>query len=139
MKHIRTIAETSKWVNQQDPDSALTKTAIRGLILEGTLPYDKIGNKYLVALEALDELVEKATMPAPLSDLHDEPRIKHLRTVEGAAAWVKEHDPNTSLTASAIRRLVKHGELPSLAIRSKRLVALEALELLFSGCTTNPH
>lgn len=136
MKHIRTIAEAANWVKQQDPDSALTKTAIRGLILEGILPYDRIGDKYILALESLDELVEQATMPAPSSELHDEPHIKHLRTIEGAAAWVKEFDPNTSLTASAIRRLVKQGELPSLAIRSKRLIALEALEMLFSDSIT---
>ena len=133
MKHIRTITEVANWVKQQDPDSALTKTAIRGLILEGSLPYDKIGEKYLLALESLVDLVEKATIPVPSSGLPDEPHIQHLRTIEGAAAWVKELDPNTSLTASAIRRLVKQGELPSLAIRSKRLVALEALEALFDS------
>ena len=136
MKHIRTIAETANWVKQQDPDSALTKTAIRGLIHEGTLPYDKIGDKYLVALESLDELIEKATMPTPSSEFHETPCIKHLRTIESAAAWVKALDPGTSLTASAIRRLVKQGEIPSLAIRSKHLIALEALEMLFNGRIT---
>ena len=136
MKHIRTIAEAANWVKQQDPCSALTKTAIRGLILEGNLPYDRIGEKYLLALESLDELVEHATMPVPSSNLREQPSINHLRTIEGAADWVKALDPNTSLTATAIRRLVKQGKLPSLAIRSKRLVALEALELLFDGSTT---
>ena len=95
MKHIRTIAETATWVKQQDPNSALTKTAIRGLILEDSLPHDMIGDKYLLALESLVDLIEKATMPVPSSELHDEPHIKRLRTIEGAAAWVKELDPNT--------------------------------------------
>lgn len=133
MKHIRTIAETANWVKQQDPDSALTKTAIRSLVIHGILPSNRIGDKYLIALEALDTLVENATMLMPSAGTHDKPCIRHLRTIEGAAAWIKVYDPGTSLTASAIRRLVKQGILPSLAIRSKRLVALEALEELLNG------
>ena len=52
----------------------------------------------------------------------------HPRTIREAAAWFKAQDPGTALTETAIRRLVRTGEVPSIRIGRKYLVSLEALE-----------
>ena len=51
---MRTIAQAAEYVRAQDPDTALTKTAIRRLVVTGKLPSVRVGQKYLVALENLD-------------------------------------------------------------------------------------
>lgn len=54
--------------------------------------------------------------------------MRRMRTLPQAAAWAKETDPQTALTYTAIRRLVLTGEIPHVAVGTKRLVALEDLE-----------
>ncbi len=51
---MRTIEQAAAYVRVQDPDTALTKTAIRRLVVTGKLPSVRVGQKYLVALENLD-------------------------------------------------------------------------------------
>ena len=57
----------------------------------------------------------------------------HPRTISEAAAWFKAQDPETALTETAIRRLVRSGEVPSVRVGRKYLVNLEALESYLSG------
>lgn len=57
----------------------------------------------------------------------------HPRTIRAAAEWIRSHDPGSALTESAIRRLVRSGEVPSVRIGRKYLVNLEALESYLSG------
>lgn len=56
-----------------------------------------------------------------------------MRTIDQCAAYMKEKDPETALTKTAIRRLVVTGALPSVMIGSKYLVSLEALETYLAG------
>lgn len=56
-----------------------------------------------------------------------------MRTINEAAKWVKESDPHTALTPTAIRRLVISGELPSRRAGTKYLVNLDTLELYMRG------
>jgi len=51
---MRTIEQAAAYVRAQDPDTALTKTAIRRLVVTGKLPSVRVGQKYLVALENLE-------------------------------------------------------------------------------------
>lgn len=51
---MRTITEAANWLQEQDPDTAFTKTALRRLIVSGELPHVKVGQKYLVNLETLE-------------------------------------------------------------------------------------
>ena len=51
--HYRTIREAATWFRTQDPETALTETAIRRLVRTGTVPSIRIGRKYLVSLESL--------------------------------------------------------------------------------------
>ena len=50
------------------------------------------------------------------------------RTIREAAAYFKETDPDTCLTETAIRTLLRTGAVPSARIGKKYLVAIEALE-----------
>ncbi len=54
MPRMRTIAEAAKHVRATDPSTALTETAIRRLVVNGTLPCVRIGTKYLLDLDALE-------------------------------------------------------------------------------------
>ena len=57
----------------------------------------------------------------------------HPRTIKDAAAWFKAQDPGTALTETAIRRLVRSGEVPSARVGKKYIVSIEALEAYLSG------
>ena len=61
--HMRTINEAAEYFKSVDPCTALKKNAIRRLVSSGEVPSVRIGNKYLVSLEALNEYLS-AAMPA---------------------------------------------------------------------------
>lgn len=56
-----------------------------------------------------------------------------MRTIPEAAAELKRLDKNTAITLCALRRMVKTGELPSVAIASKRLVNMNQLLEMLDG------
>lgn len=62
----------------------------------------------------------------------------HTRTIREAAVWFKNHDPQTGLTESAIRTLVRTGRVPSIRVGKKYLVTLEALETYLAGAAAAP-
>ena len=65
--------------------------------------------------------------------------MRRMRTIPQAAAYMREADPDTALTQTAIRRLVLEGKIPHTAVGTKRLVALEDLEAyLVTGEVVNP-
>lgn len=54
LPRMRTIAETMKLVREQDPDTGLTETALRRMVIAGELPaVVKVGTKYLVNVDSL--------------------------------------------------------------------------------------
>jgi len=55
MVHTRTIREAAACFKRRDPQTCLTETAIRMLVRSGQVPCVKVGKKYLVTLEALEE------------------------------------------------------------------------------------
>ena len=59
--------------------------------------------------------------------------MPRMRTIEQAAAWLLETDPETAITKTALRRLVVTGQLPSVRVGQKYLLALEVLEEYLSG------
>lgn len=63
--------------------------------------------------------------------------MKRIRTIQAAYNEIKEADPNTSITPSAIRRAVSSGEIPSRRIGSrggyKYMVDLDNVIVYFSG------
>lgn len=65
---MRTINEAAKWVKQTDPETALTPTAIRRLVISGEIPSRRAGNKYLLDLDTLERYMQGETVadkPAP--------------------------------------------------------------------------
>jgi hypothetical protein len=57
------------------------------------------------------------------------------RTIKEAAVYFRETDPQTSLTETAIRTLLRTGAVPSVRVGKKYLVAVEALESYLTGKT----
>lgn len=60
MKHYRTINQLHKELLENDPACALTKSALRRLVVAGTIPSTKIGQKYLISLEDVEEFIDSA-------------------------------------------------------------------------------
>lgn len=50
-----------------------------------------------------------------------------MRTLPQAAQLLREQDPDTAFTLTALRRMVKRGEFPAVEVASKRLVNFDAL------------
>lgn len=55
------------------------------------------------------------------------------RTIKEAAAYFREEDPQTCLTETAIRTLLRSGAVPSIRVGKKYLVSLDALEGYLTG------
>lgn len=51
-----------------------------------------------------------------------------MRTIQEAAAEIKERDPNTAITPYAIRQMVLNGNLPHIKAGKKYLINLDVLE-----------
>ena len=62
---MRTIEQAAAWLMESDPETALTKTALRRLVVTGQLPSVRVGQKYLIALETLDDYLA-GTIPLSL-------------------------------------------------------------------------
>ena len=54
---MRTIDQAAEYVRAIDPDTALTKTAIRRKVIAGEIPSSKAGRKYLLDLDRLEEFL----------------------------------------------------------------------------------
>lgn len=54
---LRTIEQTAAHLKEIDPDTALTKNAIRVMVKDGTIPSVRAGNKYLIDLDRLEDVL----------------------------------------------------------------------------------
>ena len=61
--------------------------------------------------------------------------MRLMRTIDEAAAFLRQADPNTAVTKTALRRLVRSGEIPSVRVGAKYLVDLGVLDAFFGGQT----
>ena len=62
----------------------------------------------------------------------------HTRTIREAAVCLTSQDPQTCLTETAIRTLLRSGRVPCVQVGKKYLVTIEALEAYLSGGETDP-
>jgi excisionase family DNA binding protein len=62
---MRTIDQTAAWLQEHDPGTAFTKTALRRLVVSGKLPSVKVGQKYLINLDTLEDYLQGST-PVPV-------------------------------------------------------------------------
>lgn len=60
MPRMRTIDQAAEWLRANDPETAFTKTALRRLVTTGELPCVRVGQKYLVSLETLEDYLQGA-------------------------------------------------------------------------------
>lgn len=56
-----------------------------------------------------------------------------IRTIPGAVREIKEKDPNTIMTVATLRKMVKRGEVPHVAIGGRVFVNMERLEEVLYG------
>lgn len=76
LPRMRTIDQVVAYIKETDPESALTKTAVRRLVVSGQLQSKKVGNKYLVALEAVDAYL---ISPPPTQESPKPGRIRPVK------------------------------------------------------------
>lgn len=62
MLHTRTIKEAAAFFRESDPQTCLTETAIRTLLRTGKVPCARIGKKYLVTIEALEDYLRSGAI-----------------------------------------------------------------------------
>lgn len=58
MARIRTIDKAFEEIRQADPNTCLTKYRIRQLVLNGDIPSQKAGNRYLFDLDRLIDFLD---------------------------------------------------------------------------------
>lgn len=59
--------------------------------------------------------------------------MRQMRTIDEAAGFLRQADPNTAVTKTALRRLVTSGQIPSVRVGAKYLVDLGVLDEFFAG------
>jgi hypothetical protein len=63
MRRMRTINLAYDFIKEQDPETSLTKTAFRSMVVNNQVPSIKIGtgkgSKYLVDIDELDQHIYK--------------------------------------------------------------------------------
>lgn len=72
---MRTVDQAAAWLHEQDPETALTKTALRRLVVTGQLPSVRVGQKYLISLETLEDYLAGA-VPLPIQAASNIRRIE---------------------------------------------------------------
>ena len=60
IQRMRTIDQAIAYIREVDPETALTKNALRCLVISKAIPSTRIGKKYLLSLEKLDEFLQAA-------------------------------------------------------------------------------
>lgn len=70
---MRTIKQLADHYKALDPETALTKSAIRRLIISGAVPHTMAGSKYLVAVEAFEDYLQHGdtqnSQPVPVNGI----------------------------------------------------------------------
>lgn len=61
----RTIDQLADYLKTADPETALTKTALRRLATTGVIPSVRVGQKYLVTLESVDAFLSGGVANRP--------------------------------------------------------------------------
>lgn len=67
MVRMRTIKDTIKFFQAQDPDTGMTEYALRRMISSGQVSTLKVGTKHLINLDALLETLEKSGVFTPIT------------------------------------------------------------------------
>lgn len=58
MSRMRTIKAAAEEIRERDPDTDLTEYALRCMVKTGRIPCIRVGNKYLVNMDALERVLQ---------------------------------------------------------------------------------
>ena len=58
MRRLRLISEAYAEIKEADPNTAITMTAFRRLVLDGRIPSIMIGNKRVVSMESVESFFQ---------------------------------------------------------------------------------
>ena len=61
--------------------------------------------------------------------------MRKMRTINEAAAFMRQADPHTAVTKTALRRLVTSGQIPSVRVGANFVLDLGVLVYFFGGQT----
>ena len=61
MPRMRTIDQAAAYIHERDGETALTKTALRRMVVTGALPSVRVGAKYLINLDSMEDFLEAGT------------------------------------------------------------------------------
>lgn len=64
---LRTITEAVRAIQELDPQTALTRTALRRWVISGEIPSTRAGRKYLVDLDTLEQRLFPTTAEREVS------------------------------------------------------------------------
>ena len=59
-QRMRTIKQAMEHIRAEDPDTALAEYALRRMVVSKAIPSTRIGAKYLLSLDILDEFLKAA-------------------------------------------------------------------------------
>ncbi len=60
---MRTLPQAVQILREEDPETAITLTALRRMVKQGKLPVTQMGRKPLIDLDRLPEYLQGAAMP----------------------------------------------------------------------------
>lgn len=61
---VRTIREAVEYFRKIDPNTAIRECTLRRLVKTGAIPCLKIGNRQLVSIESIEDLLSSQNNPA---------------------------------------------------------------------------
>lgn len=64
--------------------------------------------------------------------------MRKMRTINEAAAFIRQTDPSTAITKTVLRRLVTSGQIPSVRVGTKYILDLETLDAFLAGSACKP-
>ena len=83
----------------------------------------------LIAQLQLKLAAEELAQEARARELEEEARrrVPRMRTAKGAVELLREEDPGTAVTLSMVKRLIREGKIPYVAMGRKYLINVEIL------------
>ena len=92
--------------------------------------------KMAIAMDLLKVLTESEDGQKEQAPV--KPALPRMRTIPAAMREIKEADPNTGFTINALRCAIKQGKIPSVEVRSKRLVDMDKV-YEYMNCALSPE
>lgn len=63
MPRMRTIKDAVRSIKESDPGSAFSEYALRKMVREGIVPHIMVGNRALVDIDSLENILSTGTVP----------------------------------------------------------------------------